>query len=94
MNGYRAKLNVLIWDLILGMMKDCLQLGEFKFNPDTPDYKFFKSQVMSATYSRAELYFSGSDLFERCSCGSLMKRGRNKDCKECQGSSWKMKETK
>ena len=46
--------NVQIWDLVLGVMKDVLQLGEFKWGHESGNYKFFKSQVMSATYQRAE----------------------------------------
>ena len=71
----------------LAVMKKILDLAEFKFDKRTKEYKYFKSQIMDATYNGLKKLFEKLEeekIIEKCSCGTNVRKGFRK-C-ECGGS--------
>ena len=83
-----------IFEMNLDIMKRILSLGEFKFNKDTDQFKFFKQETMNAVYEGTKkFYLKGvkEGTFEPCDCGASLRHGWDK-CESCGGSGFKDKE--
>lgn len=78
-----------IFALQLGIMKNILKLGEFKFGgKDSDQFKYFKESVMNYVYDGTKKFFIqgvSNGVFEKCDCGGNLRRGW-KDCPKCAGS--------
>jgi len=78
-----------IWEMQLGIMKNVLKLGEFKFGGKESDqFKFFKESIMNFTYDGIKRFYqqmTTEGLFDKCSCGANLRHGWT-DCPECAGS--------
>ena len=73
----------------LDTMKKILDLASFKFDKRTSEYKYFKSQIMDATYNNLTKLFEilkKEGLIQKSDCGHSV-RGGYKDC-QCGGSGW------
>lgn len=71
----------------LSTMKKILDLASFKFDKRTSEFKFFKSQIMDATYNGMKKLFKKLEqekIIKKCSCGTNVRKGYKK-C-ECGGS--------
>jgi len=83
-----------IWETQLGIMKNLLKLGEFKFGgKDSEQFKYFKESVMNFVYDGSKKFFQqgvSEGMFERCSCGANLRHGWT-DCTSCAGSGYKDK---
>jgi len=80
-----------IFEMQLTLMKRILKLGEFKFGKESDQFKFFKEEVMNATYEGTKKFFnqmSIEGIFEKCSCGANIRHGW-KECQSCSGSGFK-----
>lgn len=78
-----------IFELQLGVMKNQLKLGEFKFGgKDSEQFKYFKEQTMNHFYDGIKKFYqqmSSEGIFEKCSCGANLRHGWT-DCPGCAGS--------
>lgn len=75
----------------LTQMKEILGIGEFKFGKDSDEYKYFKKQVMNASYNNLTNLFNtlkNENVIERCKCNSNLRRGYT-DCETCNGAGFK-----
>ena len=73
----------------LAIMKKILDLAEFKFDKRTKEYKYFKSQIMDATYNGLKKLFEKLEqekIVKKCSCGTNPRKGY-RNC-QCGGSGW------
>ena len=71
----------------LGVMKQILNLAEFKFDKRTKEYLYFKSQVMDNFYNGLKNLFKKLEeekIIEKCKCGNNVRHGY-KQC-SCGGS--------
>ncbi len=71
----------------LGVMKQILNLAEFKFDKRTKEYLYFKSQVMDNFYNGLKKLFkklTEEKMIEKCKCGTNVRHGY-KQCL-CGGS--------
>ena len=65
----------------LAIMKKILDLAEFKFDKRTKEYKYFKSQIMDATYEGLKKLFKKFEeekIIEKSSCGTNVRKGYRK----------------
>ena len=70
-------------------MKKILDLASFKFDKRTSEFKYFKSQIMDATYNGLKKLFAKLEqekIIKKCSCGANVRKGYKK-C-ECGGSGY------
>jgi len=75
----------------LSVMKQILDLGEFKLGKNSEDFKYYKKQIMDAVYKGLLGLFQvfvEEKLIEKCSCGAKLRQGYN-DCKDCGGSGYR-----
>lgn len=75
----------------LTQMKEILGIGEFKFGKNSDEYKYFKKQVMNASYNNLTNLFKAlknENLIERCKCNSNLRHGYT-DCETCNGAGFK-----
>ncbi len=73
----------------LSIMKKILDLAEFKFDKRTKEYKYFKSQIMDATYNGLKKLFKKLEeekISKKCPCGTNVRKGYKK-C-SCGGSGY------
>lgn len=81
-----------IFWLCLGIMKTILNLAEFKLGKHTDDYKYFKSQVMSAFYDNLIKFYQNlvkQGYLERCPDKCSIRNGYSK-C-QCGGNGYIIK---
>jgi hypothetical protein len=86
-------LSKMIFETQLSIMKRMLKLGEFKFKKDTDEFKFYKEEVMNATYEGTKKLFSQmaeAGILERCQCQANMRHGWT-ECGLCAGSGFRTK---
>jgi hypothetical protein len=87
-----------IWALELGIMKNQLKIGEFRFGgKDNDSFKYFKEQTMDHFYEATKKFFiqnSGQGgIFERCSCSANLRHGWDINCSDCSGSGFRDKKS-
>ena len=83
-------LTVGIFQALLDQMKQLLRMGEFKFGPNSNEYRYYKEETMKYSYQAAgrlfgELMRAGS--VEKCPCGASGQGWT--DCADCGGSGYK-----
>ena len=74
----------------LNQMKEILELGEFKFNIDSKEYKYFKKKTMDTFYRNMSNLFrelENENILESCKCGSNLRHGYT-DCPKCHGAGY------
>lgn len=73
--------------LLMSIMKNILQLGEFKLGRTSEDYKFFKKEVMNCFYNSFKKYLEelrkAGDV-QLCECKAKIRNGYS-ECKLCGG---------
>ncbi|GAG62090.1 unnamed protein product [marine sediment metagenome] len=72
----------------LNIMKKILDLIAFKTDKKSDDYKYYKQEIMEATYSNLKKLFRKLEeekISEKCSCGANFRKGY-KSCNLCGGS--------
>lgn len=78
-----------IFELQLGIMKNQLKLGEFKFGGKESDqFKYFKESTMNHFYDASKKFFQQMvtmEVFEKCACGANLRHGWT-ECPNCAGS--------
>jgi len=83
-----------VYETQLGIMKNALKLGEFKFGgKDSDQFKFFKEQIMNFHYDALKRFFIDGvkeGVFEKCICGANLRQGW-KICESCAGSGYRDK---
>jgi hypothetical protein len=84
-----------IWEMMLGVLKNQLRLGEFKFGGRESDqFKYFKETTMNTVYDSTKKFFQQGvldGLFEKCSCNSNLRHGWQQ-CEFCNGVGFRDKE--
>ncbi len=75
----------------LTVMKQILNLAEFKFDNSTKEYKYFKSQIMDSFFRGLKKIFctlEENKIIEKCPCRAKIRQGY-KNCKDCGGSGYR-----
>jgi len=73
----------------LSTMKKILDLASFKFDKRTSEFKYFKSQIMDATFNGLKKLFKKLEqekIIKKCDCGTNVRKGY-RTCK-CGGSGY------
>ena len=76
--------------LCLNIMKRVLSLAEFKLGKNTPDYAYFKKEVMDYFYNDLTKHFDSlesKNILKKCDCASKLRHGYN-PCVKCGGSGY------
>ena len=74
----------------LSVMKQILDLGEFKLGKKSEDFKYFKKQVMNSFYKSMNKIFKelvNEKILMRCGCKAKIRQGYS-DCPKCGGSGY------
>ena len=77
--------------LQLSIMKNILNLGEFKLGKTSEDYKFFKREVMNCFYNSLKKYLEElrkEGNVQYCECKTKMRSGYS-ECKFCGGCGYR-----
>lgn len=77
----------------LSVMKQILDLGEFKLGKNSEDFKYFKKQIMDDFYKGLQSLFKVMEdekILVKCNCSSKIRHGYS-DCIECGGCGYKNK---
>jgi len=74
----------------LEVMKEVLDLGEYKMGKDSKEYTYFKRRVMDTFYVRLKELLKGladEKLIVKCSCNANLRQGYTK-CPHCHGAGY------
>jgi len=79
-----ANANGKYFALYMTVMKRILDLGAYRYNLNTPEYRGFRKAVMSIFFNELQRFYNlNSDMFKDCKCGS---NGYSQSACECGGS--------
>lgn len=81
-----------VFQALLGLMKDVLQLGEYKLGQSSGEYRFYKSTVMDATWKSTRKLmrkWQAAGLVRPCECGHNMRNGWA-SCPHCGGCGYRL----
>ena len=76
-----------IFLLNLSIMKENLNLVEFKLGKDTKDFKFCKKEIMNFTYNELKKFFENlvkKGIITKCECKNNLRQGYS-SCPKCGG---------
>lgn len=74
----------------LNTMKTILDTGEFKFGKSSEEFKYFKKQIMDATYRNLHdllRKLETENMIKKCDCGSNLRHGYG-ECTICHGAGY------
>ena len=74
----------------LNVMKEVLDLGEYKLGKESKEFSYFKRRVMDVVYNQLKELFNGlaeDKLIKKCSCNANVRHGYT-DCPKCHGAGY------
>lgn len=75
---------------LLEIMKNILDLAQFKMGKESKEFKYFRKKVMDFVFNGCEKIFKqlkDNKLIEKCECGAKLRQGYS-NCDFCGGSGY------